>query len=138
MAGFGDIEAQIRQKMYSAMQVVNAKAKATMFEETGKFYSGGSPVLYPRTGGLGNSPRTSGVSGGGNVVSFEAYLEPPDYSGVNAYLQSMGYTSRFSGLEALTAAENHTDRVKGRPGFWARSENKFQRDLDSTMASFFG
>lgn len=138
MAGsFADIEAQIRQKMYSAMQVVQAKAEADMFEETGNYYTAGAPVLYPRTGALGASPRTSGLASGGNTVSFEAYLEEPSYSGVNAYLRSLGYSSHFDGYTALNAAETHTYRTKGRSGFWARSEQKFERDLNSTMASFF-
>ena len=138
MAGsFADIEAQIRQRMYSAMQVVQAKAEADMFEETGNFYSMGSPTIYQRTGGLGSSPRTSGVSGGGNTVSFRAYLEPPGYTVPNPAFTSRGYASYFSPLQALNAAEYHFAGVKGRPGFWARSEQKFERDLNSTMASFF-
>lgn len=136
-SSMGELEQMLRHQLQSAIQVVQAKAEADMYEETGKYYTAGAPVLYPRTGALGASPRTSGLTAGGNSVSFEAYLEEPSYAGVNAYLQSLGFSSKFDGYTALNAAETHTYRTKGRSGFWARSEQKIEQDLNSTLASFF-
>lgn len=132
-----ELEQMIRHEMQKAMQVVQAKAEADMFEETGNFYTSGNPRLYQRTGNLGSSPRTSGLSGGGNTVSFDAYLEPGDYTSANARLQSMGFSSYFSPLQVLTAAEHGTSHILGRPGFWQRSEQKIEQDLNDIMSQFF-
>ena len=135
---FGELEQMFRQHLQKAMGVVQAKAEADMFEETGNFYTVGNPTIYQRTGGLGSSPRTSGLTVGGNSVSFEAYLEPPGYTVPNPAFTSRGYASYFSPLQVLNAAEYHFANVRGRPGFWRRSEQKIERDLNSTLASFFG
>lgn len=132
-----ELEQMLRHEMQKAMQVVQAKAEADMFEETGNFYTSGNPRLYQRTGNLGSSPRTSGLSGGGNTVSFDAYLEPGDYTSANARLQAMGFSSYFSPLQVLTAAEYGTSHILGRPGFWQRSEQKIEQDLNDIMSQFF-
>lgn len=137
-SSMGELEAMLRQQLQSAMQVVQAKSEADMFEEVGNFYTAGSPTIYQRTGALGSSPRTTGLSVGGNSVSFEAYLEPPGYTVPNPAFTSRGYASYFSPLQVLNAAEYHFANVRGRPGFWRRSEQKIERDLNSTLASFFG
>ena len=137
VTSMAELESMLRQRLQSAMQVVQAKAEADMFEETGRYYTAGHPVLYPRTGALGASPRASGLTVSGNTVSFKAYLEEPDYSGVNAYLRSLGYSSRFDGYTALRAAETHTYRTQGASGFWERSEKKIEQDFHSTLSSFF-
>jgi len=128
----------LQDHMKKAMREVQSRAEADMFEEVGKYYSGGTPVLYQRTGTLGSSPRTTNLGGGGNVVSFDAYLDTSGgHEGENARLRAMGFKSYFSTLQAFTAAEHGTDHVKGTPGFWARSEQKFRRDLDSVMGAYF-
>ena len=136
-SSIGELEQMLRQQLQNAMQVVQAKAEADMFEEVGSFYSGGSPTIYRRTGGLGSSPRTTGLSVGGNSVSFEAYLEPPSYTVPNPDFTSRGYASYFSPLQAMNAAEYHFANVRGRPGFWQRSEKRIEQDLNNTIASFF-
>ena len=42
-SSMGELEQMLRHQLQSAMQVVQAKAEADMFEEVGSFYSGGSP-----------------------------------------------------------------------------------------------
>lgn len=132
-----ELEQMIRQQLQHAMQVVQYKSEADMFEEVGNFYSIGNPTIYQRTGGLGSSPRTSGLTVGGNSVSFEAYLEPPNYTVPNPDFTRRGYASYFSPLQVLNAAEYHFANVRGRPGFWQRSENKIERDFNTTLSSFF-
>lgn len=128
----------LQDHMRKAMQEVQSRVEVDMFEEVGKYYTGGTPVLYQRTGTLGSSPRTTNLSGGGNVISFDAYLDQSGgYEGENARLQAMGFKSYFSTLQAYTAAEHGTDHVKGNPGFWARSEQRMQQELDSVMGSYF-
>ena len=67
-----ELEQMIRKQMMNALQVVQSKVEADMFEEVGKFYTQGNPRLYQRTGNLGSSPRTTGISGGGNNNIFVA------------------------------------------------------------------
>lgn len=133
-----ELEAMIRQEMMKAMQVVQSKAEADMYEETGSFYRQGSPSIYRRTGNLGSSPRVSGLTGGGNLVSFDAYLDPGSYTVPNPDFTSRGFGSYFSPLQVLTAAENGGAHILGRSGFWRRSEEKIEKDLNETFASFFG
>lgn len=136
-SSMGELEQMLRHQLQNAMQVVRAKAEADMFEEVGNFYTVGNPTIYQRTGGLGSSPRTTGLSMGGNSVSFEAYLEPPSYTVPNPDFTSRGYASYFSPLQAMNAAEYHFANVKGRPGFWQRSEKRIERDFHNTLSSFF-
>lgn len=128
---------EIRKQAEKAMQIVQAKAEADMYKETGNFYTSGNPRLYQRTGNLGSSPRTTGLSSGGNTISFEAYLDPGDYTAANARLRSMGFSSYFSPLQVLTAAEHGASHILGRPGFWERSEEQIEKDLNEVMAQFF-
>lgn len=133
----GELEQMLRQQLQKAMEVVQAKAEADMYEETGGFYTQGSPRRYTRTGNLGSSPRTSGLTSGGNTVRFDAYLEPGSYTVPNSAFTSIGLASYFSPLQVLTAAESGSAHILGRPGFWHRSEEKIEQDLNSVMASFF-
>ena len=133
----GELERMLQQQLHNAMQVVQTKAETDMREETANFYSVGSPTIYHRTGALGNSPRVTGLSGGGNSVSFEAYLEPPSYTVPNIAFTSRGYASYFSPLQVLNAAEYHFAHVRGRSGFWHRSELKMERDLNNILSTFF-
>lgn len=132
---------QLLNRLQSAMSVVSSKVLADMYQETGSFYTQGKPKIYVRTGALGDSPcttsPTSSVSGTGGSVSFEAYLQENNYPVPNDAFTSRGYSSHFSGKEVLEAAENHTAHILGKPGFWNRSEKKFQKELDTTIRQFF-
>lgn len=135
MAGLLDM---ISKEVKAAMEETNAKALTNMREETQGFYSIGNPVLYTRTGMLGNSPRTDPVSGGGLQYSFSFYLERPPYPESNPVFTSRGYASYFSPLQVLNAAEYHFAHVLGRPGFWHRAELKTERDFIRAFSSRFG
>lgn len=137
-SSMGELEKMLRQQMEKAMTVVDAKILADMYEEVGSFYGGGQPVLYQRTGNLGSSPRTTALTKGGNVMSFEAYLDQSvGYNVPNEAFINKGYASHFSTEEVFNAAEAGTAHIVGKPGFWARSEKKMQKELDSTMRGFF-
>lgn len=140
-SSMGELEQMLRHQLQNAMQVVQAKAEADMFEETGNFYTVGSPTIYQRTGGLGSSPRTTGLSVGGNTISFEAYLDQNQgwygRGNPNPAFTSRGYASYFSPLQILNAAEYHFANVRGRPGFWHRSELRIEKDFHNTLSNFF-
>ena len=91
------IKAAIRQKANQAMQEVSRKGLETAQKNNVGFYTG-SPKVYQRTGQLGNSPATSGVSGGGSSISTEIYLD-----------DSYSYTTgTWSTNQVLNAAEYGT------------------------------
>ena len=64
----------LMRNMKSAMNAANAKILSDMYEETGKFYTKGSPKRYIRTGALANTPETTNTTQSGNTVSFTARL----------------------------------------------------------------
>lgn len=132
-----ELERMIVQEMQKAMQATQTKIKADMLKETQAFYSQGNPSLYERTGQLGNSPRTTGISSGGTSVSFEAYLQLGSYHVPNEKFTSRGFASYFSPLQVMTAAEAGAARIKGKSGFWERSLTHMERDLEQTFGRYF-
>lgn len=133
-----ELEQMIGDKMRQAMVAAQTKAFQDVKTEVQSFYSVGSPKIYSRTGKLGNSPKSSGVSGGGNQVSFDIWLDQGyGYLVPNPAFTSIGFSSYFTTPEVLEAAEAGTAHILGKSGFWARSESKIQSDLDSTFAVYF-
>lgn len=136
-----ELERMLQAQLQKAMRVVQSKAEADMYEEVGSFYTVGRPTIYERTGGLGSSPRTTGLMLSGNTVSFDAYLDQNQgwygRNNPNPAFTSRGYASYFSPLQILNAAEYHFAHVRGRPRFWYRSEQKMERDFHNTIQTFF-
>lgn len=138
---WAELEREIKQRMKSAMMVVQLRAETIMQEELFGFYAGGHPKRYQRTGQLGQSWRTTGVSEGGDSVSFKAYLDvgSTSYQVPNPLFDFTGdgTFSHFTSQEVFDAAEGGYAHVVGRPGFWARSEQKFEQELNNVMAQYF-
>lgn len=135
-----ELERMIVQEMQEAMQATQTKIKADMLKETQAFYSQGSPKLYTRTGQLGSSPRTTPVVMGGNSASFEAYLQEGNWYGAdnpNPAFTSIGWSSKFTPLEVLTAAEAGTAHIKGKSGFWERSLQHMEKDINTVFGRYF-
>jgi len=127
-----ELQRDIMKSMQKAVRVTEQKALADMYEETGGFYTGGEPVMYERTGALGDTPKTTSPKVNNDSVSFEAYLD-----------QSHGYTtgknpSMTDVLHLTNDGNYHGLRpAVGKTGFWDRAEEKIEKDLNSTMGSFF-
>lgn len=132
-----ELEQMIVQEMQKAMQATQTKIKADMLRETQAFYSQGSPSIYDRTGQLGNSPRTTGITSGGTSVSFEAYLQPGSYHVPNPKFTSRGFASYFSPMQVMTSAEAGSHHILGKGGFWERSLTHMERDLNQTFGRYF-
>ena len=135
-----ELEKMIMDQVQKAMQATQVKIKADMLKETQAFYSQGSPILYTRTGQLGSSPRTTPVVMGGNSASFEAYLQEGNWYGKgnpNPAFTSRGWSSNFTPLEVLTAAEAGTAHIKGRSGFWERSLQHMEKDVNTVFGRYF-
>ena len=132
-----ELEKMIMDQVQKAMQATQVKIKADMLKETKAFYSQGSPILYTRTGQLGSSPRTTPVVMGGNSASFEAYLQLGSYHVPNEAFTSRGWASYFSPLEVMTAAEAGTAHIKGKSGFWERSLQHMEKDINTVFGHYF-
>lgn len=132
-----ELEKMILDQVQKAMQATQVKIKADMLKETKAFYSQGSPILYTRTGQLGSSPRTTPVVMGGNSASFEAYLQLGSYHVPNEAFTSRGWASYFSPLEVMTAAEAGTAHIKGKSGFWERSLQHMEKDVNTVFGRYF-
>lgn len=82
------------------------------------FEDGGDPVYYERTHNYRNSPDTHGVSGGGNEVISDIYLN-------DGYTY---YTGKFSTPEVFQAAESGSYGIIGTPGTWKRIERDIEEN----------
>lgn len=91
------------------------------------FYSQGQPRYYQRTGQLGKTPESTGVSGHGNHYEAQIWLNG-DYS---------YNTGTYSGAKVLSEAEMGGSGILGKPGFWEKSEEDIKRALDAACAKRF-
>ncbi len=133
-----ELEQLILDEMQSAMTIVHSKSLNDTKDEVQSFYSQGSPTIYKRTGKLGKSVKNFNVSKYGKNVHFYIWLDRTyNYVVPNPDFIDRGFSSYFSTPMVFDAAESGTANIKGRSGFWARSERKIQSDLDSTFSNFF-
>lgn len=122
------------------MHEASQEAKKDMDSEMDNFYTSKKPKEYKRTGEMKKTPKvtpittqiTSPVSGS---VSFEASLET-----------SHRYTSGKNPTmtQVLEVAENHKKASYyklrppvGRQGFWKRSEEEIEKDLNRAFRKRF-
>ena len=130
------LEQMILREMRTAMNVASKKMLADMYDETEGFYTGKEPVMYERTGALGDSPRVTAPTIGVNSVEFDAYLDTSHQytTGKNPTMLDVlnlandGITSSSVGKLRPTV---------GRKEFWQRAEEKMEKTFDETMRSFF-
>lgn len=86
------------------------------------FYIQGSPHVYQRTGALGESPESTGVSGGNGNYHYNIHLIPPVYS-----------TGTYDGQTVLEEAQYHGSGILGRAGTWFEA----QRDIEEAIKKNF-
>lgn len=121
------LQAAIMKEVTAGVQEAVDETHGDARRELSGFYGQGHPINYERTGTLGETPRKTGVSSGGNTASGEVYLD-----------QGISYsTGNFSGSQVIDAAEVNGYRILGRGGFWERTENEAQENLDSAMGKRF-
>ena len=86
------------------------------------FYTQGSPQVYQRTGALGESPESTGVSGGNGDYHYNIHLNPPSYS-----------TGTYDGQTVLEEAQYHGSGILGRAGTWFEA----QQDIEEAVKKNF-
>ena len=136
------LNSMLMRQLQKAMNVVSEKSLADMYEETGKFYTGGEPEKYKRTGALGDTPRTtpstSSIGSNGGSVYFEAYLDTAHSytSGSNPNMKQVLDLAN-DGI-AFTTKNGYPARpTVGKGGFWQESEKKINDNLNNTLSVFF-
>lgn len=133
-----ELRAMLMKQMSKAMQVVQKKAEADMYEETGDFYTGGKPKKYIRTGALGDTPRVTALSKSGNSVSFNAYLDT-NYqytTGSKPYMEEVLDLAN-EGTQFATKNYFPATPTVGKQGFWDRAQDKMRDTFNNTMEKFF-
>lgn len=91
-------------------------------EDIESFYTQGAPKRYKRTGAYGESPESSGVSGGSGDYHYKIKLDDPEYT-----------TGTFSGHQVLEAAQFHGAGILGRAGTWYEAEKDI---IDAVIKNF--
>ena len=120
--------AALQREMRNAMNATEQRSYEKARENASMFYSQGSPVEYRRTGKYGDAPDSTGVSGGGNYLEAEIYMNPAGH----------GYTTgTFSAQEVWQAAEDHDAGILGMPGRWAQTESDIERIINEEFGKRF-
>lgn len=119
----------MRREMRAAMQSAEQRSHMKALENADEFYSMDSPDRkYVRTGKYGDAPDSTGVTGGGDYLEAEIYMNPAGH----------GYTTgTFSAQEVWEAAENHTAGVLGMPGRWAQTESDIEQIVNEEFGKRF-
>lgn len=119
----------MRREMRSAMQSIEQRSHMKSLENAYEFYSIDSPDRkYVRTGKYGDAPDSTGVTGGGDYLEAEIYMNPSGHEYT---------TGTFSAQEVWEAAETHTAGVIGMPGRWAQTESDIEKIVNEEFGKRF-
>lgn len=138
MGALDSIRQKIQQEAMAAITEAESKGKIATENNVHSFYSSAGTGRYKRTGQLGDSTRSTGVSGGGNHYTARIYL---DVAGVSYKVPnpafSPPYASYFSAQDVFNAAEAGGAHIAGKPGFWAKSEHDIEQALIEACSRHF-
>ena len=90
-------------------------------EDIESFYMQGDPKRYERTGAYGESPESTGVSGGNGNYDYNIHLNRPAYS------------TGTPGFPVLEEAQYHGSGILGRAGTWFEA----QQDIEEALKKNF-
>lgn len=132
MASYTDLNSLLnamRKEMRFAMQSAEQRSHMKALENADEFYSMDSPDRkYVRTGKYGDAPDSTGVTGGGDYLEAEIYMNPAGHEYT---------TGTFSAQEVWEAAENHSAGVLGMPGRWAQTESDIEQIVNEEFGKRF-
>lgn len=123
------LNALLKRQMVKAMKEVQKEAYKKTKDDVQDFYSSGSPVVYERTGALGNTPQFTPLRTSGNSASFSIYLDQSHQYSTGRDLVSMP--------SLLPVAEGGGYGILGKPRFWQKSEADIEEVLNSVMSKYF-
>ena len=125
---FGALKLALQKEMRQALQETAEKAYDDTLLNNKRFYSGGTPKRYIRTGMFGNAAKIKPIQGGDDSISVDVGRDG-DYS----YDTGM----HPSGWTVFSWAESGSHGLVGLTGTWADTEADIQVDLDSIFSSHF-
>lgn len=129
ITSIAQLKSVLNRQMQRAMREIQKEAYRKTRDDVKEFYSSGSPLIYERTGALGETPQTTPMQSSGSKASFTIYLDQSHNYSTGRDLTSMS--------ALLPAAENGGYGILGKPGFWQKSESDIQDTIDSIMGSYF-
>ncbi len=118
----------LQRDIERAIKIAERKALEDVFEAVGRFYAGGDPKKYERTGQLMDTPKVRSLG----KTSFEAYLD--DAGGYS--------TGKHPSMAQVLALTNEGSLSGFRPavgasGYWKFAEKNIERDFYDAMSQFF-
>lgn len=140
MGALDSIRQKLQSEALAAITEAEQKGKLQTENNVHSFYSSSGTGRYKRTGQLGDSTESTGVSGGGNHYTARIYL---DIDGVHYHYPDPNpafyppYPSHFSPQEVFEAAEIGAAHIAGKPGFWAKSEKEIEQALYEAAGRHF-
>ena len=111
-SSWGALESALQAELESAMNQTESLCYLDAVQNTSD-YRQVQPKVYVVTGQLENSARSTGVSGGGNRYTFDIYDDM-----------------------AFNVAESGGLINPG--GFWAKTEEDIQKNIDAVFGAHFG
>ena len=138
MGALDSIRQKIQQEAMAAITEAESKGKIATENNVHSFYSSAGTGRYKRTGQLGDSTRSTGVSGGGNHYTARIYL---DVAGVSYKVPnpafSPPYASYFSAQDVFNAAELVVRILLVSPDFGLNQNMILNRHLLRRVADIF-
>lgn len=125
-SNWASLEKAMQKAMKAAMQEVRDNTEIDADVNVAGYYTG-EPKRYDRTETLLGAAEVSSVSGNGNMLEFEAKMDDGiSYS-----------TGTFDGYGVLVATEYGVAGVVGTPGYWAKTEEDIQKNIQSAFSKRF-
>lgn len=131
------LDNMLLKELKKAMNYASKEMLANMYDETGGYYTGGTPTMYQRTGALGDTPKVTEVTASGSEVSFDAYLD------TSGKYTTGSNPSMLQVLKLANAGERFTTKggksarpTIGKKGFWERAESKIGKTLNKSVKKF--
>lgn len=122
------IKKDCQRRMKRSMDAANIRAEQIIDDELWNYYSGSNPVVYQRTGTLGNAGIVTAVQGSGDVYEFTAGID-----------ESISYsTGTYSGAQVIDVTNKGKAGTIGNHGYWERIQEELQEEIESVFSQQFG
>lgn len=131
---FTSVEAMLEDIRNCAKEAITNtynQSKSIIQTEIDKFYVSGEPKVYRRTGTLGESGRVGDYHSGGDVTSFEAYLEDKGGHPKPRQLVTVGDVIN------ATLYERSRWHIVGNYDYWTGSTQKIGEKQSSELSKYF-
>lgn len=135
------LKAMLNNELRKAMKDTQNAVLADMQEATDKFYAGGQPVMYERTGALGDTPSVSNLSmsfnENGGSSTFEAYLDT-SHQYTTGKKPSMKAVLKLTNDLTSPPPPHHLRMAAGDPEFWESAEMEMEKSFHGIIKEHFG